>query len=212
MTLLSGAVLCGGASSRFGMDKALAPVAGKPMALRAVQAMRDVGVDPIVAIAANEEQGARLSQVLSVPSIVDRWPGEGPLGGLLTALLWYRRGSVLTLPCDLPLVTGADLEPLRARFDAQDAPAVVAATSAGPNCTIGIWPAGLGPALKARFDAGARRLDTVLDVADYATVTLPERSVEDADTEQQLRRLLEHGSSGTSAERPPDGPSPSPSQ
>ncbi len=190
MNRLSGAVLCGGASSRFGTDKALSPVAGEPMAMKAVRAMRVIGVDPIVAVAANEEQAGRLSAALSMPSIVDRWPGEGPLGGLLTALLWFRTGSVLVLPCDLPLVDGDRLEPLAVRFRSQGGAVVASDISGRPNCTIGIWPSAVGPKLKTHFDAGARRLDTVLKATDYTSVALQPESIDDADTVEELQQLL----------------------
>ena len=173
------------------------------MALLAVEAMREVGVDPVIAVASDELQAGRLSEALSVPSVVDRWPGEGPLGGLLTALLWYRTGSLLSLPCDLPLVTGRQLEPLARHFQTGDTEAVVVRDEHGPNCTIGIWPASLATPLKAKFDAGARRLDTVLQLANTTQLFLDDRAVLDADTEEQLHTLLGRRTSDESPGPPP---------
>jgi len=128
---IAGAVLCGGRSSRFGSDKALAPADGVAMGARVVAAMRESGIDPIVAVASDAAQGGRLSAHLAVPSIVDRWPGDGPLGGLVTTLLWFRTGQVLVLPCDLPRLTGPDLEPLLTAAAADATTPVVAAGRRG---------------------------------------------------------------------------------
>lgn len=99
---LLGAVLAGGESSRYGRPKALATLAGRPMAAWAVDALKphltEVGLlarDPGVIAA------------LDLPARDDLFPGQGPLGGLLTALAWARdKGlqGVFLLACDLPLV------------------------------------------------------------------------------------------------------------
>lgn len=190
-TPIRGAVLCGGMSMRFGSDKTLAVVNGQPMGAIAVAAMRSAGVDPVVAVAANAEHGGRVSQALAIPAIADRWPGEGPLGGLLTAMLWYRSGPIVVLPCDLPLVTGHALQPLLAKASTDPGAGVVARTDRGPNCTIGVWPAAFGPRLKRLFDDGARRLDTVLEVGRTHQVEVKHDVIRDADTVDELRLMLE---------------------
>lgn len=160
------------------------------MGSRIIRAMRTAGADPVLAVASDQGHGGRLSEALAVPAIADRWPDEGPLGGLVTALLWFRHGSVLTLPCDLPLVTGEALGPLVAAAVKDPTVGVVAGTASGPNCTIGIWPAQCGAELKKRFDAGARRLDTVLEVVPTVEIRLDQQRLEDADTQDELRRLV----------------------
>jgi len=99
---IMGAILAGGASRRYGSPKALAPLAGRPMATWASDALRPhasfLGVltgDPAV------------TKALGVPGRLDSIPGQGPLGGLLTALSWAREEGVqevFLLACDLPLV------------------------------------------------------------------------------------------------------------
>ncbi len=100
---LMGLLLAGGESTRFGEAKALAPLAGRPMARWGLDCLgarfRRCGVlanDPAVAAA------------LGVPGRQDDTPGLGPLGGLITGLRWAREEGcrgVFLLACDLPLVT-----------------------------------------------------------------------------------------------------------
>src|SRR2546423_1571312 len=85
--MVRGYVLAGGESTRFGRDKALVEFDGQPMLLR----MRELlgCVSGRVTVIASPERYAGLG----VECIADRWPGEGPLGGILTALLAIRDSS-----------------------------------------------------------------------------------------------------------------------
>jgi len=103
-----GVVLAGGESGRFGKNKALFTLSGKPMAAWALEALSPhfprcvtVANDPAVA------------EALQIPGRQDRIPGLGPLGGLATALEWAREegmDGVFFLACDLPLVGPALVE------------------------------------------------------------------------------------------------------
>ncbi|MDA3039312.1 MAG: NTP transferase domain-containing protein, partial [Actinomycetota bacterium] len=58
---VAGAILVGGASRRFGSDKALAIAGDLLMGQRVVAALRDGGVDPVVAVGGTA--GSRLGLV-----------------------------------------------------------------------------------------------------------------------------------------------------
>jgi molybdopterin-guanine dinucleotide biosynthesis protein A len=75
-------VLAGGGSTRFGRDKALVEFGGSPLLLQIVRLARRC--TPNVAVVASREKYASLSLELQI--IEDRWPGQGPLGGIITAL------------------------------------------------------------------------------------------------------------------------------
>lgn len=97
-----GAILAGGASRRFGSDKALAEIDGQPMLAHVVEQLGPQ-CDGLVIVGRDWPGLARIE---------DRpRPGMGPLGGLAGALAHARdRGfdSVLTSSCDLPALP-ADL-------------------------------------------------------------------------------------------------------
>ena len=100
-----GVVLAGGESRRFGREKALYPLLGRPMAGWALEALKAWTSEQVVITNDGE-----VAEALGVPGRADRVSGLGPLGGLHTALTWARergREGVFLLACDLPLVTEA---------------------------------------------------------------------------------------------------------
>ena len=82
VTPLAGAVLVGGASRRMGRPKALIEVDGAPMVVRVATALGAAGCTPVRLIGAT-----RCRRTSGITLVEDRWPGEGPLGGVITALL-----------------------------------------------------------------------------------------------------------------------------
>ena len=90
-----GAVLAGGASRRFGSDKAVADWCGKPLIEHVIYRMRPQ-VHTLVVVGRDHPGEA---------SIPDRPVGLGPLGGLSAALHHAAAAgydAVLTSGCDLP--------------------------------------------------------------------------------------------------------------
>jgi molybdopterin-guanine dinucleotide biosynthesis protein A len=136
---LLGAIVAGGASSRFGSDKALALLDGRPLIAHAHAALeRCTG-----AIVVCGRAWGGLPALDDVPV-----PGLGPLGGIAAALTYAQAngfGHVLTIGCDMPGVPEALLAELIARAPAfcSDAP------------ILGCWPVGAAPGLAARL-AGHR--------------------------------------------------------
>jgi molybdopterin-guanine dinucleotide biosynthesis protein A len=86
----------------MGRDKALVEVGGRPLARIAADALRAAGAAEVVAVGGD---GSALS-ALGLRWVPDRWPDEGPLGGVVTALEAAGEDVVMLLSCDLPAVTG----------------------------------------------------------------------------------------------------------
>ena len=78
-----GFLQAGGGSTRFGTDKALAMLGGKTMLQRSGELLAGVCDEVHVVAPAGKYND------VPWPVIVDRWPGQGPLGGILTALADY---------------------------------------------------------------------------------------------------------------------------
>lgn len=134
---LLGAVLAGGRSSRFGSDKALALLDGKPLIEHAIAAL---ATQTDAVIVCGREHG---------DSVPDRpAPDLGPLGGICAALhAAAERGydAVLTMPCDVPSLPADLTQHLRP-------PAYLAEMP-----VIGLWPAALGSDLDAWLANSADR-------------------------------------------------------
>lgn len=165
----AGAVLAGGASSRMGADKAFIAVGGVPMVLRAVTALRAAGAHPAAVVGGD---GPRL-QGLGLSHVSDRYPGEGPLGGIITALDAADAPLVMILSCDL---TEPSPEAVAAVLD--HAAAVETADVAAPvvggrrQWLHAAWRAACLPALEAAFARGARGPSQA--ASDLAVATVPE--------------------------------------
>ncbi len=114
----AGVVLTGGASTRMGTDKAFIEVDGQPLVLRVVEALRTAGADPIAAIGGDLDR----LRALGVDAYPDREAGQGPLGGIVTALEVIDADLVFVAACDLiALGDEAILEVLEAMTPDADA-------------------------------------------------------------------------------------------
>jgi molybdenum cofactor guanylyltransferase len=154
---VAGYVLAGGQSTRFGRDKALVEMAGKTMLARTSGLVSEV-TGGVAVVAAPEKYGDLGYHILR-----DRWPGEGPLGGILTALMDAgfkapRSGWCLVVGCDMPFLTAAWLNYLEDRALASTAEVVVPQSASGPEPLCACWRITAKPAIQAAFDAGVRKV------------------------------------------------------
>ncbi len=135
MSGFRGVVLCGGASRRMGRDKAFIEVAGRPMVVIAVEALLGAGAQSVRCLGGDE---ARLCR-LGLHYQPDRFPGQGPLGALLSAFEPVQPADqvlpaehiestelVMVLTCDLPLVDAAVVRAVVAALQAQPDAAIAA--------------------------------------------------------------------------------------
>ena len=135
---ISGAILAGGMSRRLGRDKASLPLAGKPLACWVAEALA-----PWVSecwLVTNQPL-AHLS--LGLPLITDLRPGQGPLGGLETALFYARAPLVLAVAADTPFLAAPLLAALTARAAKGVKTAVVCHTDLGLQPFPGIYTVNL---------------------------------------------------------------------
>ena len=94
-----GAILVGGKSRRFGSNKALSKLGGRPLVEHVVESLRPV-CDPIILIA--KEKAPFLP--LDLPVVPDAYDTPGPIAGLATALKMNRSERVVAASCDLPFI------------------------------------------------------------------------------------------------------------
>lgn len=141
----------------MGRDKALVEVHGVPMVLHVVAALRAAGCDPVVAIGGDTDALEHLG--LSV--VLDTFPGEGPLGGVITALDHHAKAeAVVVAACDLPHLTEATVRKVIGAL--HDADVVVPRTDrAQPLCSV--WRRSVTESLRSAFMSGERRLQDALE-------------------------------------------------
>ncbi len=155
------------------------------MAGVALGALRDAGIDPIVLIGGSSE----LSAALSIPSVPDRLPGEGPLAALGTALAWAAGVTrIVVVPCDMPLLTA---ETIRRLVQASDnSTAAIATIDGTPHPILGCWPTQRATSINALLRAGQRRMSDAIDAGDNVLIEVDPIRSADADDPAELERLL----------------------
>lgn len=114
---VTGAVLAGGASRRFGRDKALLTLDGETLLARAVRTLS--GVAGEVLVLGPPERAAQLGGA-DARVIPDERPGDGPLPALATALRTMRGDRLIAVATDMPLLNPALLAYLLDRSEGYD--------------------------------------------------------------------------------------------
>lgn len=100
----------------MGTDKATFRVEGIEMANRVVAAAEEAGADEVLIIGGTHARAKTLKGTWKK----DAFPGEGPLGGVITALKAATNDTVVVLSCDMPFITSAVIASLvRGMADAQ---------------------------------------------------------------------------------------------
>jgi molybdopterin-guanine dinucleotide biosynthesis protein A len=151
-------IVAGGRSRRFGRDKRLFCVDGRPLLCASVAIARTLELPVFVAL--GEDPGRALWPD-GVAVWRDRWPGEGPLPAILEALRW-RDDDVLCLAADLLGVAPRTLQRLRETADRSSKPVVVADAGRGLEPLLAVYSRSSRPWLEAAVAAGERSLQRVL--------------------------------------------------
>ncbi len=110
---VQGAILCGGRSSRFGSDKALAPLLQNdlPAVVSLHNLLASLQLNPIV-LSGNANRYA----VCHMEGIDDTFKNCGPLSGLHAGLSQSHAHALLVLTVDMPQITSDDLNILLAAY------------------------------------------------------------------------------------------------
>ena len=157
---LTGILLVGGASSRFGSPKELAELDGETLAYRAWRLLGEV-CDERLAVGRG--------------GLAD--PGTGPVAAIAVGLRAATCELAVVVPVDMPLLTPEALGVLA------DACRDAAVAQAGP------LPCAVARRTLPAFETGERRLRTILDGLDTARVELEERVLANVNTRADLDTL-----------------------
>jgi len=99
---ITGVILAGGKSSRFGCNKALSDYNGATFLQQIAGRLRPFVKE--VVIAGFRPEYAEYKDA-GIPILADKIEGIGPLGGIYTALEYSRTPWILVMTCDMPLVS-----------------------------------------------------------------------------------------------------------
>jgi len=165
----AGYVMAGGASTRFGFDKARAEVNGETMLARMCKLVKDVtrSVSVVAPFGRYAELGERL--------VEDHWPGQGPLGGIITALMDahaqnHQHRWCMIIGCDMPFLTRDWLTYLKDRALASGSAVVAPQSAAGLEPLCACWHTGATGKLQYAFEDGIRKVTEAMKRASMEIV------------------------------------------
>jgi molybdopterin-guanine dinucleotide biosynthesis protein A len=195
-----GAVLAGGSSRRMGSDKATLILGdGKMMGEAPVHALVEAGAAVVRVIGGDPALAARAG----VPHVADEYPGQGPLGGLLTALNLCRHEVIFLMACDMPRASPSGVgTTLRGLAGADVAVPLVGGQM---QYLHSAWRVRSLPALSDAFSSGIRSLAGAMETLVVHTVRgLAAEWVADMDTPEDLDRPQGRGATRAPLRSLPD--------
>ncbi|GIW13143.1 MAG: putative molybdenum cofactor guanylyltransferase [Tepidiforma sp.] len=99
-------ILAGGRSTRFGRDKASAPLRGRPLLQWVADAVAPA-VDRLIIVHAPGQALPAIDAPLPLDFAADETPGLGPLAGLAAGFAVSSAGLAFACSCDAPLIAAA---------------------------------------------------------------------------------------------------------
>jgi molybdopterin-guanine dinucleotide biosynthesis protein A len=188
-----GAVLAGGAASRYGgAPKGLVTVGGRRILDRVIDSVQAVTGSPPLLIANAPDAASWRADVKTIP---DMRPGFGSLGGIYTAVM-AAPDPVLCVAWDMPFVPDALLQKLTERFSAGGYDACLPESSGrrGLEPLCAVYGPACGPAIARRLESGDLRAISfhddvrvgILSLADVRTFGDPEELFYNVNTPEDL--------------------------
>ena len=161
----------------MGTDKAALRRAGLTLARRATDDLAAQGLAPVALVGSSGAGDLGLAP--GIAAVADRYPGEGPLGGIITALRWSPAAWCVVVPCDVVEWQPSRLVPmlLTAAIDARDVDVAVLATTGGVEPLYACWHRPAVAVLEPAFDDGLRAPRDALELLRAVRVTVPATDV-----------------------------------
>jgi len=151
ITDITGCVIAGGASTRFGRDKSLFVYRGKPLIEHVLEVMSGVFEKNIIIA-----DGCDKFTYLGLPCHADLIPGMGPLGGLYTGLSAVQTPRLFAVACDMPGLNAGLIRYLASLGGAPDV--IVPFINGNYEALHAVYSKNCEPAAKRALEAGRRRI------------------------------------------------------
>ena len=176
---VSGFVLAGGASRRMGSDKALLGGEDDSLLLRVTRVVEAAAGSAIVVAPQGRYED------MGVPVLADRWPGEGPLGGIVTALEFSRDPLNLIVAVDMPRIDVTTLRELVLAAGETGRSVIPVHEDGATEPLCAVYHRNDLPALRAFFDDGGRRVRDAIGRMKYERVPAAERVFANVNTPEE---------------------------
>jgi molybdopterin-guanine dinucleotide biosynthesis protein A len=171
-------ILAGGMSRRLGRNKALEPFQGEPLIQRVIARMRQVG-ESLIVVVNDPERAAELDLPEDVATAVDRYPGMGSLGGILTGLVTAPTEWSTFCACDMPFLNPQLYQLLLSLRDGYDA--VVPVVDGRPEPTHAVYSRACVEPIRERIIAKDLKISSFF--GEVRVCLVPEEQIRRSDPE-----------------------------
>ena len=129
---------------------------GRPLIDRAVAALQESGASEIIVVGGSEPE----LPTTELGHVEDMYPGEGPLGGVITGLLTAHFDHAVVLSNDLMDIDAGTIEKILGF--SQMAELVVPVAEGIPQVLSGLWKVSSVEALLEEYELGTRSLKSAI--------------------------------------------------
>jgi len=160
-TKVTGVILAGGLARRMNnQDKGLINYKGRPMVSYAITAVTAVADQTLINANRNREQ----YEEFGLPVVADQTGSfDGPLAGVLTAMLYTDADVLVVMPCDSPLIKAEHLQKLLDTRAENDADVAVAFDGERLHPVFLAIKTSLKNSLQDYLASGQRKMDRWLE-------------------------------------------------
>ncbi len=166
-TKVTGVILAGGLARRMNnQEKGLVNFNGQPLVSYAIGALGDVADETIISANRNIQN----YQKFGLPVVSDLNDNfDGPLAGILAAMLYTQTGDLLVIPCDSPYIKACHLQALLSARS-QDVDVAVAFDGKRLHPVFLAISLTTLPSLQVYLQSGQRKVETWLEQQKLAKV------------------------------------------
>ncbi len=180
---ITGVILAGGQSSRFGENKAFARYGGVPFIFRILKVIKHLFSESLLITNSPE-----FYRNLPIKVVCDDIPNLGPLGGIATALRLTSNQRIFVVACDMPLLNFDDIELIIKNSAQQDI--AIAEYEGKAAYTLGVYSKGLLAAMNSFLNSGNKSVgEFCRETSNVVRVPLAGTSAININTKQDLMRL-----------------------
>lgn len=167
---ISGVILAGGMSSRYGENKAFLRAGGKTVIERIVNVLECVFREIIISTNNPAEYG-----FLNLKCFTDYYKEKGPLAGIHSSLINSGTDKIFVVSCDMPLINGVDIK--RIINHKPESEITVASVNSRIQPLFGIYSKSLVPEITRILTDDINKnysVKRLLDVSDTEIIEIPD--------------------------------------
>jgi len=177
-------VLAGGASRRMGADKAALPVGSTTLLGRTIATLAEVVDEVHVVGGPHQPDGATY--------VADQYPGEGPLGAVVSAFASIDTPVLVVVACDLPALQPVSIRTLLDALAASRADYAVPLVGGRRQWHSAVFSRTCYQVIDGAFSSGVRSYwDALGSLRECAVVVAEPGVFADVDTPEQYAEICE---------------------